>query len=452
MVSTKSSVAPPAEPSSTASAVFNMINAVLGAGIVSLPYAWAKAGFILGWIMFVVTAIGTCYTLEVLIYIAVPLHEKGEISVIAYEVLAERILGIWGRRMILASQFLYAFGIAVGYVVIIHDEFPTAMSQLTGAGFFDHEILNVLIVAFGLLLPMSLLRSVAGLAKMSFFCFLTAIIINGLVLYERFTSKSDLCEGSSGSGSCDEAWSTFAKSSALSVYGIFVFTKACHHTQFQIYRSLGDGGNPERWSWICRLAIVLCSAITSGCAMTVYSTFGEGVESDFFKSYWKDSKVVSAGRLTFAGLIMMGFPMQLFVCRETLQVIVVQYLEERKKAKELIPTEEEGIIQQESTSLIAESAAGVGREATSPMLHYSTTFFLFFLVLGTGISTDSLGAVLSLVGGTAGSTIAFLAPGLICYRCEEVTGLPAPGGKHLGLGTAIFGVCTILITSIFTFV
>ena len=479
--------------SGSAAAVFNLINAILGAGIIALPYAWAKAGFVMGWILFIFTAIVTSYTLELVIWVADPLCRNGTINIVAYEELAEAILGIWGRRLVLIAQFLYAYGITVSYIVIMHNELPTAFGQLTHSDIFeDNKILVVLIASVGILLPLSFLRSVAPLAKFSFLCFCTAFVLIGIVLYERLMNYSELCpdlnnspfayvpaaqEDSSGSGpvDCSTDYGNMGRIQVLEFYGIFVFTKACHHTAFPIFRSLGTKAEPVRWTWIVRIAILLCSIITSGCAMVVYSTFGQGVHADFFKNYWKKSVPVSIGRLMFASVIMLGFPIQLFLSRETLQIVIANFMEAREKKKyELISTgcdvesvsDDEVINNDRRGSAMGRrgsaldrpaldetgsAAGGDIREETSALLHYGTTLLLFTSVVGIGISTDSLSTVLSLVGGFDGSIIAFLLPGLIGFHSDKV-GVKPPGGKFLAGCMAVFGVVTMFVTTIFTFV
>ncbi|KAJ9467500.1 Vacuolar amino acid transporter 2 [Diplonema papillatum] len=466
------------EPSSTASAIFNMVNAILGAGIVSLPYAWAKAGFIMGWILFTATAVISTYSLEILIRIADPMCRKGEIDITSYDALVERVLGEKGRLLILGSQFLYAYGILVGYIVILRDVLPVGMQDLTHAGFFKHGTLFVAILAVCLLLPMCCLRSVAKLSKISFICFCTAFILIGLVAYELVKQKTDLCKGHP----CEYAYTSWGKTSMFEVFGIFVFTKTCHHTEFQIYRSLGPDATPNRWGWITRISIIGCSLITSSCAMVVYGIFGQEVESDFFKSFWKDSTPVSIGRLMFGCVIVTSFPMQLFVAREVMQILLLgkvakQFPSDNVQDQSESETEDDerdpfvksaerqrtltnGSMPRSRTtsaldrrdSAFPSAAGGAVREDTSAKLHYSTTFILFATVLGIGSATDSLGAVLNLVGGVAGSVIGFLLPGLVGYYSFETTGIPCPGGRYLALSMAVIGVAVIGITSVFTFV
>ena len=484
--------------SSVSGAIVNLINAVLGAGIVSLPFAWAKAGFILGWIMFIWTAVFTCYTLELLIHLADPLCRRGEISIVSYEVLAGRILGTWGKVMVIISQFLFAFGIGVGYVVIIHDELPEALTQIFQVNWFDdNQLKTVLIAAFGVLLPLSLMKDMSALAKASLFCFFSAFFLICVMGYEVVEDRDFICndnhsedsEYNSGSGPvCDQQWDSFGKLSVFSVYGIFVFTKACHHTEFQIYRSLGEDATPQRWEFICRVAIVLCSLITSTCAMLVYSIFGVQVESDFFKSFSSHNTAVAIGRLMFATLIMSSFPMQMFVSRETLQILINMYYtrnvsdEEAEYINTIRDTEEqveEGDFNQVNRRATEENTRVSGRHSrtnssierrsrgpddnmsaaggnvrgeTSNMMHYGTSIFLFAVTLGLGISTDNLGQVLGLVGGVAGSMIAFFLPGMIGYYSEEATGIKPILGKKLAGFTAVFGLVTVFVTSVFTFV
>eukprot|EP01060_Flectonema_neradi_P002171 TRINITY_DN11322_c0_g1_i1.p1 TRINITY_DN11322_c0_g1~~TRINITY_DN11322_c0_g1_i1.p1 ORF type:complete len:213 (+),score=42.33 TRINITY_DN11322_c0_g1_i1:291-929(+) len=210
--------------------------------------------------------------------------------------------------------------------------------------------------------------------------------------------------------------------------------------------------------------------------MVVYSTFGQGVHSDFFKNYWKDSVPVSIGRLMFASVIMLGFPIQLFLSRETLQIVIANFMEARERKKyELISagcdiesiSEDEVINNTDRNRLAAgrrssaldrpaldetgSAAGGAIREETPALLHYGTTLILFASVVAIGLSTDSLSTVLSLVGGFDGSIIAFVLPGLIGYHADRV-GVKPPGGKIPAAFMAIFGIITMGVTTVFTFV
>ncbi|KAJ9467804.1 Vacuolar amino acid transporter 2 [Diplonema papillatum] len=486
---------------STASALFNMINAILGAGIVGLAYAWAQSGFVLGWVLFVFVTIVTCYTMELVITIADTLCRKGDIDVVSYDELVERVLGVKGRWFILVSQFLFAFGIAIGYVVIMRDDLPTGMQQLTDSSVFEHKTLVMIVVAAAFLLPMSLLRSVAALTKASFLCFLSSLAIIAIVAYERATQRDALCAGPTELETCAYDWDSLGRSSVFSVYGIFIFTKTCHHTEFQIYRSLGASATPARWKWILRSSMVICSIITSSCSMIVYSIFGQGVESDFFKSFWKSSHLVSVGRLMFTCVILMSYPMQIFVARETIQILILEYYArnspdknaeadaesrliggdaskkqvmqydgpcyEVNAAKEETPAadpEQQGSpdfpekavrtssLNRRDSKMMPPAAGGAVREDTPAWLHYSTTLVLFFTTVTIGCIAGSLGTVLNLVGGVAGGCIGYILPGLIGFYCEAATGVPAPGGRYLAFATVVLGVFTVLASTISNFV
>ncbi|KAJ9467803.1 Vacuolar amino acid transporter 2 [Diplonema papillatum] len=511
------------KPAGTASALFNMVNAILGPGVVSLSYAWAQSGFMLAWFLYIMVAIFACYTLELLVTVADQLCRDGEINVVAYDELVERVVGPKGRWLVLGSQFLFAYGTAVGYIVVIRDELPPALTQLTGADVFgDHELLVSLVLALCVLLPLSLLKSVAALSKASYICFTSSVVIICLMAYERATQRDVLCAGPSGLDVCVYTWTSVAKPSFLAVYGIFIFTKTCHHAEFTIYRSLGPNATPTRWRRVVRTAVFLCSLVTATCAMIVYSLFGDDVDSDFFKSFWKSSSVVSVGRVMFTLVIVMAFPLNMLVSRECLQVFILDYVQpalqkrneetlenavERKpickntnmdiqtystSTREsivrivLAPVEDEklpdeaespGVVRKadprqsfegvraslartmrassaldrRDSNLVAPAAGGAIREDTPAALHYGTTLFLFATVVGIGSAVNSLGVVLNLVGGVAGSCICYILPGLVGYYSEEITSVPAPGGKLLAGLTGILGLVTIVISIVGTF-
>jgi len=95
----------------------------------------------------------------------------------------------------------------------------------------------------------------------------------------------------------------------------------------------------------------------------------------------------------------------------------------------------------------AMSAAGGGvRNEVNTKMHLWTTGVLFVLTIAGGLFAPSLGSTLTLVGGVAGSFLAFVLPGAVALRLEE-----EPYGGRIACWAAVaFGVGAAILTIVTT--
>lgn len=102
----------------TFNAMLMVIGGTIGAGFLGIPYAIAKAGFLIGFIQLIgigiITIVMSLYVAEII------LRTRGKFQVVA---LADRYLGKWGKRIMAIAAFsgmygaLTAYGIGVGSAV-----------------------------------------------------------------------------------------------------------------------------------------------------------------------------------------------------------------------------------------------------------------------------------------------------------------------------------------------
>jgi amino acid permease len=98
----------------------NLINAIIGSGIVGIPYAIQQAGFVAGIGLVVLCAILTDKSLRLLI--ATAKHAQ----VPSYETLAEAAFGKVGFLFITINMFIMAYGAMLSYLMIVKDTFAVA--------------------------------------------------------------------------------------------------------------------------------------------------------------------------------------------------------------------------------------------------------------------------------------------------------------------------------------
>jgi sodium-coupled neutral amino acid transporter 11 len=95
----------------------NLINAIVGSGIVGLPYAIQQAGFVAGIFLVILCAILTEKSLRLLVETAKHAH------VSSYETVAEAAFGRFGFLFVAINMFIMAYGAMLSYLMIVKDSF-----------------------------------------------------------------------------------------------------------------------------------------------------------------------------------------------------------------------------------------------------------------------------------------------------------------------------------------
>jgi solute carrier family 38 (sodium-coupled neutral amino acid transporter), member 11 len=135
----------------------NLMNAIVGAGIVGIPYAIQQAGFCAGIVLIVLVAALTDTSLRWLINTAKHVH------VGSYETLAEAAFGINGFRFVAANMFVMAYGAMLTYLMIVKDSYATL---LLGTSHDESVVLQKRAVLFAvslfIMVPLSSQRDMAG--------------------------------------------------------------------------------------------------------------------------------------------------------------------------------------------------------------------------------------------------------------------------------------------------
>ena len=181
-----------------AGAIFNFTNAIVGAGAIGLGGAIAISGGLISVFLIMFFALLTKLSLDLVIR----LSAETEGAHGSYEDLARVGLGLPGRFVVLACKFLYSFGCLVAYIVVVKDNFASALenliygpstSLLTDVDDDHHKswLYNILqddvwttwILSTCFVLPLCLLRDMTPLASLSIVSVVSMITIVAIVVY-----------------------------------------------------------------------------------------------------------------------------------------------------------------------------------------------------------------------------------------------------------------------------
>ncbi|XP_059783988.1 putative sodium-coupled neutral amino acid transporter 11 isoform X2 [Balaenoptera ricei] len=193
-------------------AVFNVVNSIIGSGIIGLPYSMKQAGFPLGILLLFWVSYVTDFSLVLLI-------KGGALSgTDTYQSLVNKTFGFPGYLLLSVLQFLYPFIAMISYNIITGDTLSKVFQRIPGVDpenlLIGHHFVIVLsTVAFTL--PLSLYRDIAKLGKISLISTVLTTLILGIVMARVVSLGPHIPK-------TEDAW-TFAKPSAIQAVGVMSF-------------------------------------------------------------------------------------------------------------------------------------------------------------------------------------------------------------------------------------
>ncbi|XP_036243189.2 putative sodium-coupled neutral amino acid transporter 11 isoform X1 [Molothrus ater] len=198
--------------SDLASAGFNIINSIIGSGIIGLPYSMKEAGFPLGILLLFVVALITDYSIILLI-------KGGNLSgTKTYQELVKKTYGLVGYLILSILQFLYPFIAMISYNIITGDTLTKVFQRIPGVG-VDNVLTDrhfiILLTTIIFTSPISLYRDIAKLGKVSLLSLVLTIVILVVVMVRAVTFSPQVPKS-------ENAW-IFAKPNAVQAIGVMSF-------------------------------------------------------------------------------------------------------------------------------------------------------------------------------------------------------------------------------------
>lgn len=366
--------------STVAGATSNLVNAIIGAGIVGIPFAFKETGLVAGVFLVILCAILTEKSLRLLIETA------KHVGVPSYEMLFESAYGSFGFYFISINMLIMAYGGCLSYLMIIKDTLPILLGTEKGDVGMERAILTVSTMA--IILPISMQRDMADLAKTSKISVLFQISMVLVVVI--FSPVSTTVEEHGGLQQI--AANSIIKSSTIFIgLGVLSFAFVCQHGAFIVAGSL-EHPTKERWGRATTSALCLCVILEAACGVAGYLAFLEDTEGDILNNFFdlggddiKRAGNVARGLMCITMFLV--YPIDSFVCRH---VLVVLFFRGRRA--------HEG----DDASVLSRKDRRV-----------AITLVVYFSCLFPALVVDDVSSVLALTGTIGASSLAYIGPGLI---------------------------------------
>ena len=382
---------------SVLSCVINLSATCMGTGILALPFALSKSGFIAGCLLLFISAAGCALSLHFLVCGGRAVVSRG--GPITFATLCEAALGPYASVAIDLSILVNCLGTATSYLIVAADCFSVALSVSR----FQVVLMSLLLVS-----PAAFFRTMDTLKASSSvaICCLLGIVV--MVLVFGFAPADDLdpCPEASSivHGHCGGRITLFS-TSWLHVFCQLPFFVMAFTCQQNAFNAIGELRRPTKAR---QALVVICAPILPlilylTISICGYLTFGHRTPSNIIKAY-PDTALVSAARCVLGVVVLCNFPLQMYPCRVS------------------------------GLSLIAAcTARPIQKAAVDNSLFISDALEIcvcaaFLLATGgTALIVTDLGQVVAVIGSTGSTIVSLICPAaafLLLSRANESAALP----------------------------
>ena len=371
------------------SSTINICNYNIGAGVLVLPFAVSKSGYIMAIVLFAIFGGLSIFSFQLLMSVGFCYVSKGQIS--SYAIVCNDT----APKLQLLIDISIAFGLTLacsGFLIIIGDYMPLVTKEL--ANFSDDSNSIILTRQFWIflflilfILPTTVFRKLDELRFISLVaicCFVYVIII--IILFAVDIPGLDITQNDRGNtGLFPNTVLDFFEAAPLYIFAFnghplaFVLTNELKHPSLKrINRTLFS-------SFGC------VSIMKSVLGMTGYATFGDKTRSNILLNYPDDNIYVIIVRIGISIAVAFSFPVLANPWKQSMASLLYKVDKYGKDVNNLIWYK-----------------------------YYILVGILIFVTLTISMLVDDLGIVFRLQGSTAGIFLQMIAPGFIYYYYDKL--------------------------------
>ncbi|XP_075289770.1 solute carrier family 38 member 8 isoform X6 [Opisthocomus hoazin] len=394
---------------SSAGALFILLKSALGAGLLSFPWAFGRAGGAapallveLGSLVFLVSG------LAVLGYAAALSAQP------TYQGVVRALCGAAAGKLCEVCFLLNLFMISVALLRVVGDQLEKLCDSLYPNGtlsgdpppppWYADQRFTLSALCVFVIFPLSVPREI-GFQKYSSVlgtlaaCYLTLVIVLKYHLQTESLSSPEPPQPSRA----------FSWASVFSVIPTICFGFQCHEACVAIYSSMRNQSF-SHWVAVSVLAMLICLLIYSLTGLYGYLTFGEAVAADVLMSYPGNDPLVVVARLLFGVSIVTIYPIVVLLGRSVVRDLWVP----------------------------AKRGAVAAPEACERHSRVAMTIAWMATTLAIALFVPDIGKVIELIGGISAAFI-FIFPGL-CLVCMTRSRALAPRKKAALIAWGVLSV------------
>ncbi|XP_034427357.1 putative sodium-coupled neutral amino acid transporter 7 [Hippoglossus hippoglossus] len=400
---------------SSLAAVFIVVNAALGAGLLNFPAAFNMAGG--------VTA-GVMLQMFMLIFIITGLVILGYCSKVSNEgTYQEVVRATCGKVTGVVCEVaiaIYTFGTCIAFFIVIGDQLDRLIAVVahdadnTGGFWYTDRKFTIVVTAVLVILPLSIPKEIGFQKYASALSVMGTWYVTIVVIIKYIWPDKEVTPG-------------YVPTSAASWTAVFnamptiCFGFQCHVSCVPVFNSMSKK-DLKPWGLVVTLGMIICLFVYTGTGVCGFLTFGSNVSQDVLMSYPPDDIAVAIARGFIVICVITSYPILHFCGRAVIEGLWLRFQGEQVEVC-------------------------VRREQKRRILQ---TLVWFVITLVLALFIPDIGRVISLIGGLAACFI-FVFPGLCLMqaklsetdrRTASWHGLVIFGVVMVVIGTFIFGLTT----------
>ncbi|ODV93182.1 hypothetical protein PACTADRAFT_47049 [Pachysolen tannophilus NRRL Y-2460] len=405
------------------SASINLLNTIIGSGMLAMSYGIKANGIILGIFVILFSALTSSFGLYLQSKCSKYVKE-GHSSFFALSQLTYPSLSIIFDLAIAIK----CFGVGISYLVVIGDLMPRIMETMVITDIVSNSNSYLLnrnfwITCFMIIVvPLSFLKKLDSLKYAS----MVALSSVGYLIILVFVHFCERDIKDKGPIRIIEPQS-FTK--IISAFPIFVFGYTCHQNMFSLINELEDKSSKNINKVIqTSIGIAALSYVLVG--LTGYITFGDNVGGNIIVMY-PQSVSSTVGRIAIVILVTLSYPLQCHPCRASanhvFHYIKAVYINNNKSNKNFLQKINNNHFVDQTNGSVSTEPTELAQEEniSTELLHIVPLETPRFIILTTliliasyllAISVSSLEHVLAFVGSTGSTSISFILPGIFGYK------------------------------------
>ncbi|XP_037550834.1 probable sodium-coupled neutral amino acid transporter 6 [Nematolebias whitei] len=407
---------------SFASSVFNLMNAIMGSGILGLAYAMASTGIVGFSVLLVLVASLASYSIHLLLRLC------DLTGINSYEELGEKALKKPGKIMVGIAIVAQNIGAMSSYLFILKSELPAAICSFLStentenAWYADGRLLLILVTVC-VVLPLAMFPKIGFLGYTSSLSFIFIVYFAIVVVVKKWSIPCPLPHNGTkltstfkiSNASDSECTPKLFIMSVRSAYAIptMAFAFLCHTAILPIYCEL-ERPSKSRMQNVSNIGIGLSFLLYFISALFGYLTFYGHVESELllgYNAYLPRDIMVMTVRVAILLSVLLTVPLIHFPARKAVTLLLFE-----------------------------------GR-GFSWRIHITSTLILLSVVLMLAIFVPDIRNVFGVVGSTMSSCLLFVFPGIFYLKIsnQPLRSIDSAGALILVVFGVIMGAISLTV-------
>ncbi|XP_056134184.1 sodium-coupled neutral amino acid transporter 7 [Lampris incognitus] len=401
---------------SATAAVFIVVNAALGAGLLNFPAAFSMAGGVTAGVtlqLFMLTFIIS--GLVILGYCSQASNES------TYQEVVRASCGKVTGVLCEVAIAVYTFGTCIAFFIVIGDQLDrliAAVAQGTDGTAKGHWYLDrkftIVLTAVLIILPLSIPKEIGFQKYASALSVMGTWYVTIIIIVKYIWPNKDMTPGYIPTSA--SSWTAVFNAMPTICFGF-----QCHVSSVPVFNSM-NRSDLKPWGLVVTFSMIICLFVYTGTGVCGFLSFGSDVSQDVLMSYPPDDIAVAIARAFIVICVVTSYPILHFCGRAVVEGLWLR-------------------LQGEQVEVC------VRREQRRRILQ---TLVWFWVTLILALFIPDIGRVISLIGGLAACFI-FVFPGLCLIqaklseterRTASWHGLVSFGVVMVATGAFIFGVTT----------